>query len=573
MSGAPSPSAFWSQKSREVKTALPTISAEPAKSPTVVSASKTGLTNGAVAKSLPTTTRWSDFDDDEEFLAGCLSLTIKSPAATTKSNVGEQKSTHTDTLGGVGDAKDVRIHQLEDIVQEKQDRMAMLEEQVEDNEVSLETLKEDNHKQYLYIQEMVAEVDEKSRRILDLETELDDKGARIRELEMGTVSESHTQVSTDDVASPVKEYTSDPVPDSDSTDTTNTDLPKTAEKTDVSECSTPCESSSEHVQVSSANTGDLQQKHDSQQAMGVPAVNESKFPKLWSPDLRPKNSAPVEKPRLLKMAIDTSKFGKYPAATAVKKPEPTGRKGVSTTSYGQTSKGLAKTGAMPKIDPERDIRQLPHAERVLFANGPEVVVNSGSMKLATVSKFVLMQCSAIANEHFTQNPGETSIAFPQGSMNPEAAKKHLSWMQEMTYQGRVYSVTLNAEERHDTKNLKICQAARVMGLNNTYVGHFTKVLCDRVRSNKYSLEFISTVCELAYPSNDPIFDCLANNLVNRQLSKSFTNADELEKLLVSYPVLKESMAKIEQRVKDSRAADRRKGSMFCEISTVRGESK
>jgi hypothetical protein len=129
----------------------------------------------------------------------------------------------------------------------------------------------------------------------------------------------------------------------------------------------------------------------------------------------------------------------------------------------------------------------------------------------------------------------------------------------MTYQGRVYSITLNGEEKHNLKNLKICQAARVMGLNNTYVGHFTKVLCDRVRSNTSSLEFLSAICALAYPENDPIFECLANNLVNQQGSTGFKRAEDLEALLVKFPLLKEKMDKIQVRVRNSRLADKRKG--------------
>jgi hypothetical protein len=205
-----------------------------------------------------------------------------------------------------------------------------------------------------------------------------------------------------------------------------------------------------------------------------------------------------------------------------------------------------------------DIRHMAHAERVLFANGPVVDVLLGDTKLATLPKYILMQCSTKAYKHFNDNVDATSITFPEGSMEAEFAKLHLSWMDEMTYQGRVYSVTLNAEL--DARNIKICQASRAMGLNNTYVGHFTKILCDKIRTNTTSLEFMSMICEVANAENDPVFECLVNNLANQQMNKTTAREpEELEVLLGKFPLFKEKMEVITHRVKNSRAGDRRKG--------------
>jgi hypothetical protein len=214
---------------------------------------------------------------------------------------------------------------------------------------------------------------------------------------------------------------------------------------------------------------------------------------------------------------------------------------------------------MPNINVYKDIRQMSHKERMLYANGPDVSVLVGSTKLATLPKYVFMQCSEQAYKHFTKDQDTSSITFPAGSMDIDAAKAHLQWMIEMTYQGRVYSLAFNNDDKFNEKNLKICQAARVMALNNTYVGHFTKAMCDRVRSNNCSLEFFSQICDLAHTDNDPIFDCLANNLVNQQLSKVTMKPNGLDSLLDKHPLLKEKTTKIERRVQNGRAAEKRRG--------------
>lgn len=200
---------------------------------------------------------------------------------------------------------------------------------------------------------------------------------------------------------------------------------------------------------------------------------------------------------------------------------------------------------------------MVHAQRVLYANGPDVDVILSETKLATLPKYILMQCSTKAYKHFNDNVDATSMTFPEGSMEAEYAKLHLSWMDEMTYQGRVYSVTLNAEL--DSRNVKICQASRAMGLNNTYVGHFTKILCDKIRTNTTSMGFMSMICEVANPDNDPVFECLVNNLANQQMNQTTAREPaELEMLSEKFPLFKEKMDAINFRVKNSRAGERRK---------------
>jgi len=119
----------------------------------------------------------------------------------------------------------------------------------------------------------------------------------------------------------------------------------------------------------------------------------------------------------------------------------------------------------------------------------------------------------------------------------------------MTYQDRVYSVTLHSDEKFDDKNLQICRAARVLGLNNMYVGHFTKIFCDRVRSNTASYDFLNKIAALAYLENDPLYDCLANNLANLRARKASKDPAELEALLQKHTGLKARVEKIEERMR------------------------
>jgi hypothetical protein len=594
MNGASTASSFWAQKSREVKSSVSPrpVVAEPPKlngaagqtkprivlkgnKPAAQRATTTdhaaGMTNGASATSTPKKPNWADSDEDDDFIAS-FPTKKETRLATLEAELAD-KTARTESLEGVVSTKDARIAQLEDVVKEKDHRILDLEAVVDAKNADIEKLKADNHAQFLYVQELVAEVDEKSRCIRDLETELDIKGARNCELEEGL--ESVTQVS---VGKAPEADTLAPV-DFEKVGSISEDTVKATENVNkIQDDATPSDATSPEVAAPVAEAvveaaveptpDDAPKQTPTEQLSSAPAIDDSKVLKMWSPNML-KKAAPVEKPKVLKMAIDMSKYSKRKPAPVAKKTEPAANKRFVTPAYGRSTKQRPKTDVVPNIQPDKDIRHMSHAERVLYANGPEVAVMLGTTKLATLPKYVMMQCSAKAYRYFTDHLDATSITYSAGSMDVDSAKAHLQWMDEMTYQGRVYSITLNGEENFDTKNLKICRAARVIGLNNTYVGHFTKVLCDRVRSANPSMALFSLICELATPGNDPIFDCLANNIVNQQLAKNSKKSEALEKLADEYPLLKEKMAKIEQGVRDSRAGDKRRAGMSREGSRSR----
>jgi uncharacterized coiled-coil protein SlyX len=525
-----------------------------------------GMTNGA--PSTPTTKKhdWADSEDDDDFISGFSAH--KNPRITTLELEVTEKDARIEALESVVDAKDARIAQLQDFVDEKEQHIGSLEADAQDKDAEVEKLRRENHTQFLYVQELVGEVDEKQRRIDELENELDNKGARIRELEMDSESQTEapaTDIEKDDLQKPAAQ-TETAAADTDH----GTPVNSAQVEQPVSEVMPIVSSSTEPTRAEKPLENATHGPSTPNKEPAGPAIYNSKFPKLWSPEMV-KKVVPVEKPKVLKMAIDTSKYGNKPSPAA-KKPQHKNNNDFSVPTYGQSSRLRVKTDVVPKFQIDKDIRHMPHAERVLFANGPEVTVMLGPTTLATIPKYVLMQCSGKALTYFTEHPDATAITLPADSMDAEAAKAHLRWMDEMTYQGRVYSLTLNGDEKFDTKNLKICQAARVMGLNNTYVGHFTKIMCDRVRSNKISMEFMSLICDLSHPENDPIFDCLANNLVNQQMSKTPKKPEDLETLLTKYPRLQAKMMKIERRVKDSRASDKRKGGKSQDGSRTREAS-
>lgn len=501
----------------------------------------------------------------------------------------EQKDVSIEALNAVLDTKNVRIAELEHIVERNDHLIASLENEMEMKDANIEQLHTTNHKQFLYVQELVSEVDGKSRRVQDLEAEIDQRCARIRELEVDL--ESQTQVSVDgteksdpktdtmatEVINPVPASKAqadeaaphaalsvcspiitpvDQVTEDHSEKSRYTDVPSISAPLDCSTDAAPMQALEEQRHAENAPKSPTTGKELPSKQQG-PAINTSMFPKLWTPDMA-KKAAPVEKPKVLKMALDMSKFGKKSTPVA-QKTEASSNKRSVTPTHSLSSKRRVKTAEVPEICLTKDIREMTHAERVIFSNGPDVTVMLGTIVLAMLPKYVLMQCSSIAYKYFSSNPNATSITFAAGSMDAEAAKAHLEWMAEMTYQGRVYSITLNGDEKNDGKNLKICRAARVLGLKNMYVGHFTKLLCDRVRSRP-SRQFMSLICELAYPENDPIFECLANNLVNQTLDKDETKlSKDVRELCAQYPLLGEQLAKVVQRIKNSRAADRRRG--------------
>ncbi|KAF2686019.1 hypothetical protein K458DRAFT_416387 [Lentithecium fluviatile CBS 122367] len=117
-------------------------------------------------------------------------------------------------------------------------------------------------------------------------------------------------------------------------------------------------------------------------------------------------------------------------------------------------------------------------------------------------------------------------------------------MQQHCVVGKVFSISLN-HEHTDERNLNIVRAARVLGLNNTYVGHFTRQYCDKIREHDLNYELMGTIATLAYPGNDPIYDCLANNIANQRKRGTVSDPEGLKAFLDLHPTLMHKVEAIE----------------------------
>ncbi|KAF2249367.1 hypothetical protein BU26DRAFT_565018 [Trematosphaeria pertusa] len=471
----------------------------------------------------------------------------------------DQKDIRIQELEGEMTQKTGRIQELEDIVEAKIHRIEDLEGVVEEKDKLLDETKTHGHKNQLYMQELVAEVDEKDRRINQLETELEEKSVRVRELEanMAEKTEDTREVEktedkhevqksedTHEVEQPSIPNTEHTEPQSTSSEAISDDVPTPATPPKAA-TETPATVTPEMVTPKSTPeapiAGSLEKPTPEPFPSLIPSTPGS-FPTPRDGDpvfVTPetiKKAAPVPPAPKLRMGLDMTKYGKKPDPKAAAKP----------VGKWFTPKRTTKSDAVPSINPNKDIRKMSREERELFGAGPTVSVLLGNETLGIMPKYMLMQCSEKAFQFFTENPNAMSMRFPAGSMDADSAKQHIDWMLMHTHCGRVFSVHL-APEHEDLKNLRITQAARVMGLNNIYVGHFTRQYCDKIRDHMPSQELMALIDEHAYPENDPIFDCLVNNIANQRQRGTLPHAEQFDEFLTKHAKLAAAIKKIEDR--------------------------
>jgi hypothetical protein len=517
-----------------------------------------GASNGTYAKPASAKkTNWADEDDDDNtFIAEFMS---QDPKIATLETTIALKEERLKELDAVVVTKTLRISELEGAVQDKDHHIRDLEADIQEKDNKIELLKKENREQLLRNQELLREADGKADLIKKLESELQQKTVVIRDLEQELASP--VPVSPNDAELAIEDQFKNEVASSTKTVSTNS-LAETKTKGEKTESVTSGSDSFEIVdppaieevkaeKVESTTTIEQPKENGATKATSGLSLGASEFPTFVTKQTL-KVVPPAPKPKTLTLGIDMSKYGKKPAAPAAKTvppSSPVADKNGHTTPWGHSSRQARdKTGTMPEFNPSADIRHMSHGQRVVYGNGPEVTVKLGEVKLAAIPKYVLMQCSGKALKYFSVNPEATSWIFPAGSMDADAATAHLKWMDEMTYQSRVYSLRLQTDAVHDKKNLHICRAARVLGLNNAYVAQFTKQFCNRIRAQDVSFEFMDLLCQLAHPGNDPVFDCLANNLVNQKKVGNAKVAADLEKLVAKHIPLKEKMEKIEKRI-------------------------
>ncbi|KAI4688671.1 uncharacterized protein J4E84_004601 [Alternaria hordeiaustralica] len=582
MATAPS---FWAAGGSKIKSAEspnPKIAEAPPKAKPDPQQKKglvlKGMTNGQSTNSVsngtyPKTpigkkTNWADEDDDDNtFIAEFMSQDPKIATLETTIALKEERVKELDALV---ETKTLRIAELEGAVQDKDVHISDLETEVQKKGLEIEKLKKVNSDQLAHNQEFLRETEEKDHQIKYLKAELEEKASAIGDLERekkaATISNLEQEsaalvpVPTNDEVTPEdepKNVVSESIK-SNGTDVVTeakTKAKKTASVASDSDSfeivDAPVTEEAKDEKPATVVTKQSEETGTTKNASG-PSLVTSTFPNFVTKETL-KVVPPVPKPKTMTFGIDMSKYGKKPVASAAAKipapSSPATELNGHTTPWGHSSRQARdKAGTMPELNPAADIRHMSHGQRVVFGNGPEVIVKLGEVKLASIPKYVLMQCSGKAYKYFTANPDATSWVLPADSMDADAATAHLKWMDEMTYQSRVYSVRLQTETVYDKKNLHICRAARVLGLNNTYVAQFTKQFCDRIRAQDVSFEFMDLLCQLAYPENDPVFDCMVHNLVNQKKVGNAKGAADLEKLMAKHQFLKEKVEKIEKRI-------------------------
>ena len=393
---------------------------------------------------------------------------------------------------------------------------------VDEQRTRIEELEDIVSKQARQIEMMNEKVQEKEARIVDLEAAAAKQDSLLCELEEqlaeqnGLAKEKATSIRSSQSATDVEdaEFVSEPAT-----------LP-----------GTPTEDTSE-VGLTQAATASLK----------FPELVGVNFPELPSPahglpspraptTLGPiyvtkeniKQGPPVPPAPKLKLAIDTSKFAKKP--TSPPKPSFEG---------------------VPDIDPSKDMRRMSKAEREPLGTGPIIQIVMGNEVVATLPKYMFMQCSYKAFEHWAHNPDAKAIRFDAGAMNKNALNEHVEWMIMHTHCARVYSIHIGKDDDH-RYNLERTQASRVLGLNNIYVGHFTRKYCDSMRNETLQDDVMSLIVELAHPDNDPIFDCLANCMLSALSRTHQKDREVLEHKIQRLPKLAAKIQEVKSRKKQAK---------------------
>jgi hypothetical protein len=520
--------------------------------------------------------RWADYDDEDEL--------VPRPAA-------DPRASRIDELEDIVAQKTARVNELEKEMKAKVTRIDTLERNLEEKVALIAELKETNKIQEYNLRQYVGEVDENDRRIAQLEIEIEEQVTYIHELELQVEIQS-AEPSVSDPLSPATavEYSASKHANSNHTPSkqaTNEDSTVQVGPGDTAfEESTPGEVMIEEPFIEEPlieenTTGDGAEQPRTEHLAEQPtaevistdtyettfvelspeeypvltptkATNDAGAPETNTPADKScfvaprgpifvtpqtlKQAPPVPPAPVLKMGLDMSNWGKKSAS----------KPGYMSHAKGYLPKRTIDSTVVPTINPSRDVRKMTRFERGALGNGGDVEVKMGKQGLGKVPKYMLMQCSYVANKHFSENPKAAFITFPVGSMDVAAVNVHLDWMRQLCSLGKVYSIALNPEH-DDVRNMNIVRAARVLGLNNTYVGHFTKQYCDKIRGYGLTWEIMELIAALFHPDNDPIFDCLANNIASQRRNDNVVDPNAMQTFLQKYPALAHRIDQIEHQ--------------------------
>jgi hypothetical protein len=501
-------------------------------------------------------TSWADSDDEGEYPA------LTSPHRRVKeleSTISAKNSQLMDMKTTL-QVKDAKITELKAKVESQQALINSAQATAMASTKQVKELEKENHKQFLHIQKLVAEVDEKDRRIAVLEFEIDEHCATIARLderlkkyeaesalqqEQYTVEglqkdEPDSAVFMQQEQEMVESLQED---DAESTPQHEQDVVERLQKVDATS-DVPDEHQTVE-KIKSVDTAPVQPVDATLAEPAGPAANTSEFPVYSNTATVKKTAAPPAAPKL-KMAIDMSKYTKKRGPATTPKPTVTEKKMDKVAPVVPN-----KDVPAPKIDVSSDIRTMPLHQRALFENGPKMQVKMGDITLATLPKYFMMQCSHKAFKYFTDSPEASTLDFPANSMHPAATAKIFKWMEDMAHRGGAFSISLFHGEKADEKNIHTSRAARVLGLHNMYVGHFTRTYCDRIRAG-ITLDLMAMIIHLSYPENDPIYKCLVESIAYHRIRGDTKEPEKLNLFLGKYADLKAEVEKSEMGLKKKR---------------------
>jgi hypothetical protein len=199
----------------------------------------------------------------------------------------------------------------------------------------------------------------------------------------------------------------------------------------------------------------------------------------------------------------------------------------------------AKTATIPVIDPEKDVRTYYSREsRLPFANGRDLPVIFGTKNLGTVPEYMYRQCSSTGNGLFMKAPTTDYLTVAEGSADVVALVKIIDWLNDICHSRFVRMISFT--ETEELENLELCRTARVIGLNDRYVGHIARRFQNIIRDTVLSNELITSIAKLAEPGNDDIYNALVDNMAYRRRRGTGT---EFGEILAMLPTLADAVSK------------------------------
>ena len=466
------------------------------------------------------------------------------------------------------DAKHVRIQQLEDEVAAKNERIKVLEGEARAKDIHIQQLPTGTE---FTTQQLVAFVDERNCLITMLESRVEQKSHLVQQLEEKVKAledeasvfkckepyagyNSYTHGSIDRLRlwlecsaniNPGQEPTHEVAPQVSAQDQNSPT--QSAANDAVQEESQPQEFESTLAESPTATTvtpfvPTVNPFMPTAIPTQMPIPRDDKEPLFSTPETV-KTGPPVPKAPIM---VFPQKNKKNASASALK----------TTALVAMTAPKVAKNvakGAWAATGHLPDVRNLSRDQREDLGRGPKVTITVGGVPTPTMPKKMLMQVSEVANDYFTKNPNAKIMPFPRGCMVGGAVCEFVKWINDICTASKEFSVKIrfsHITKDADTQNLAIMQAARVLGMS-TYIRHFTRHYCDDIRKVLLPLDTVARI-EQFTTTDDPVYECLVNNMAHHRSKKNVADQQQLDQFLVAHPRLAADLAKANAKIQEKR---------------------